>query len=285
MTSADNTLWLHWARDGIIAQNWGDALNPMLAAFLAQRPVRHSSELPPDAAEDVHSMIGSHLHTARANWRVWGTGKARDSFVLRAAPRQICAVRGPLTRASLQAQGIDCPAIFGDCAIFSPAMFPTDRKPIHDLGIILHIREVGVVALPPESDKVSTLFIDIGAGLEKVITQILQCRRVVSSSLHGIIAAHAYGVPASWVKFSDLPKTDGFKFRDYWASVGRPAAEAFVAGPATTPQDLVALRSPLRQALDAEALLAVCPMLDDTRRHDIHQLMRANYRMADLVEA
>jgi pyruvyltransferase len=282
--NTDNALWLYWARTEAVARNWGDALNPALVSFLSGRPVRHVDELPAEATADVHSVIGSHLQAANARWVVWGTGKARDEVPLGAAPRRICAVRGPLTRDAVLRQGIECPAVFGDCAIFFAAMLPARRNPIYDLGIIQHIREVGIIPLPPDCDATSTTFIDIGAGLNEVINQIVQCRRIVSSSLHGIIAAHVYGVPASWVKFSNLPKTNGFKFRDYWASVGCPAATAFIAGPETRMKDLNALRSPIRNALDFEALLEVCPILDDSRRHYIHGMMRAHYRMADLVE-
>ena len=35
-----------------------------------------------------------------------------------------------------------------------------------------------------------------------------------------MIAAHAYGRRAYWLKASDLPLGDDFKFRDYWASIG-----------------------------------------------------------------
>jgi hypothetical protein len=42
----------------------------------------------------------------------------------------------------------------------------------------------------------------------------------VSSSLHGIILAHAYGIPVAWTEFSTGLKGDGVKFLDHYASVG-----------------------------------------------------------------
>jgi len=53
----------------------------------------------------------------------------------------------------------------------------------------------------------------------EVARQIASCRKIVSSSLHGIIAAHAYGIPAAWVEFSNQLAGDGIKFADHFASV------------------------------------------------------------------
>ena len=68
------------------------------------------------------------------------------------------------------------------------------------------------------SDKANV--IDVFQPIECVIEEINSCERIFSSSLHGIILAHAYGVPATWVKISDSMGGDGTKFRDYFASVG-----------------------------------------------------------------
>jgi hypothetical protein len=56
----------------------------------------------------------------------------------------------------------------------------------------------------------------------------------VSSSLHGIIVAHAFGIPAAWLRWSDKLSGDGVKFRDHAALVGlsmQPVARVEDAAP------------------------------------------------------
>lgn len=54
---------------------------------------------------------------------------------------------------------------------------------------------------------------------ESVIDGILQCDKVITSSLHGIILAESYGVPA--VFFRGLDKDTDFKYLDWYHSTGR----------------------------------------------------------------
>ena len=54
---------------------------------------------------------------------------------------------------------------------------------------------------------------------KSVIDKIVSCKKVYSSSLHGIILAEAYGVPA--IFFRGIPAVIDFKYKDYYASTGR----------------------------------------------------------------
>lgn len=52
-----------------------------------------------------------------------------------------------------------------------------------------------------------------------VIDQIVQSKLIISSSLHGVILADAYGIPSVW--YRGLDKVIDFKYYDYYASTGR----------------------------------------------------------------
>ncbi|MGR4383081.1 polysaccharide pyruvyl transferase family protein [Escherichia coli] len=57
------------------------------------------------------------------------------------------------------------------------------------------------------------------SNIEDVLNQMLSCEQIISTSLHGVIVGHAYGIPTIWIKHNDID-TDGFKFKDYFDSVG-----------------------------------------------------------------
>ena len=68
------------------------------------------------------------------------------------------------------------------------------------------------------------------SDIEGLVDDILSCEVILSSSLHGIIFSHAYGVPAYHVQFTDFFKNGNFKFTDYYSSfLGKVKYKKFVA--------------------------------------------------------
>jgi hypothetical protein len=153
---------------------------------------------------------------------VWGSGaiSRQDEF---AAPRSICAVRGPLTREVFRSRGIDCPEVYGDPGILLPRVFQPDRRIARDrVAVIPHFKELPLFATTVLPEEVNV--IDVTLPMESVIEALLGCRHAVSSSLHGLIVCHAYGIPCAWVRFSQNwvreIEGDDMKFEDYFLSVG-----------------------------------------------------------------
>jgi pyruvyltransferase len=64
--------------------------------------------------------------------------------------------------------------------------------------------------------------INITAGIFHFIDELLQCKNIMSSSLHGLIAADAYNIPNIRVKLSNKLIGGDFKFKDYNLSVNKP---------------------------------------------------------------
>ena len=53
--------------------------------------------------------------------------------------------------------------------------------------------------------------------LESLFEEICKSELVISSSLHGIIFAHSFGVPAIHIEETDIGSKDNFKFKDYYS--------------------------------------------------------------------
>lgn len=163
--------------------------------------------------------IGSIMSSVRPNDIVWGTGIIRENQNLSPAHgAKFLAVRGKKTHRQLRRAGIKCPEVYGDPALLLPLIYNPEIEPIYEVGYIPHYIDKPLVKAPQGS-----LFIDIQTlDYKHVIDQILQCRKIITSSLHGIILAEAYDRKVEWVQYSDNVIGGEFKFRDYLTGTERP---------------------------------------------------------------
>lgn len=199
--------------------NFGDALFPLICQKIIGKPLKPVGRFYP-----FPKLLagGSILHFAGWGDCLWGVG-LRDSN-LTTLPRfvDIRAVRGPITRAFIKKKKISCPDIFGDPALLIPKLFPEwiKRPQLGRIGFVPHYRSQDQFHnLPPHIKMIRPT-----QSPEKVIQNILQCNLVISGSLHGIIVAEAFGIPARW-----LPDQNGeptLKFNDYYESTNRIAVPA-----------------------------------------------------------
>lgn len=241
--------------------NWGDALNPYLMHWISGKKVVHFTDVYRVERKPVYSVIGSVVgNYALPNLTIWGSGFIRPNGTLKARPRAVTAVRGPLTRNRLMELGVDCPAVYGDPALLLPRFVrPRSERGIYKLGIIPHFVERRSPALEVLKARDDVLIIDICGEIEKVVDDVWSCRMIASSSLHGIICADAYGVPNAWIKLSGRVIGEGFKFRDYDLSVGRPVRKPLVVTAGTTMQAIESACEAPRMEIDLDALYRACP--------------------------
>lgn len=206
--------------------------------------------------------LGSVLHFAGPDDTIWGTGVIPGRFRWqdlqwfsrlrrRIAPSwDVRAVRGPLTREFMVRKlGIDCPEVYGDPALLLPEIVGAKaRAPRRRYGVVPHYRDLPLLTGEPVMSPLSPW--------QDVLTFILESELVVASSLHALIVAEAFGVPARWLHSDQLPsaKSEGsFKYQDYYLSTGRrgaaarSVAEALRLGGAEVPQ--LPSRSRLRGCL------------------------------------
>ena len=148
---------------------------------------------------------------------IWGSGCINNTAIPSEKPLDCVAVRGPLTYELLTENNIEVQQVYGDPGLLVSNFYP--KKAFGDkVGLIPHYLDKGYKFFDNE-------ILDIQAGLKNFLDQLFECRIVFSSSLHGLIFADAYGIPSYWVEVSDNVIGKGFKFRDYFGSLGQTEEE------------------------------------------------------------
>lgn len=252
--------WTHTA-------NFGDLLSPWLVGLLTDTPVTYA---PTD--EISYLAVGSIVSEARRNSVVWGSGAFGSEGKWGITPAaEYRAVRGPLTRSRLRNIGLPVPRVYGDPALLAPLVHWPNVEKDAEVGIVVRWSESRwTSAVAGEGVKI----IDLGSDdVTGTLRELISCRRILSSSLHGLILADAYGIPNAWLDSDggaggSRPAGGEFKFYDYMASVDKlrhAQALSFGDGPLEVDHVLDTLRfsdEPIR--FDHGALLDVCPFLERT---------------------
>lgn len=154
---------------------------------------------------------GSILGRTRPSSKVFGSGAATADVYPDPGARYY-AVRGPLSADLVRSAGGNSPIALGDPALLLPDVHARPIEKRWDLGVVLHYvdrRSFGYV------HQIDPLHPDPLV----VVDRIRECRRIASSSLHGLVVAQAYGIPFAWLDY-DSVLGDGTKFRDFGLSVG-----------------------------------------------------------------
>jgi pyruvyltransferase len=243
--------------------NVGDVMSARIVAGVTGCNVRVIGEAP--FAQTNLIAIGSIAQWADAHSMLWGCGLLEDAARPPAAPARVLAVRGRLTLERLASAGIPCDEVFGDPALLAPEFFGASPR-LHPLGLVPHYVDRGSPFVE-ECRRAGIPILDVFSSPETFVAALTSCERIISSSLHGIVLAHAYGIEAAWVRISDGVLGNGFKFFDYYSSLGVPRSDVIACIPGVDSLEDMAERCALPGRLPdlaklRGALLAALPQLD-----------------------
>lgn len=214
---------LNWCASCGGGRNFGDQLGPILL-----RHYGYQVEWAKPADAEVIS-VGSILSKVPPGWRgtVLGTGFIRQGMTKDLTRARVLAVRGVATRRA--------------------ANLP-ERIPLGDLGILVpdlprtNTGWSGKVVIPhfvdhemPKRHRGATV-VPITTDPAEILGAIASADVVVSSSLHALIAADAFGVPHV-LEPHELVHGGLFKYRDYASAFGerfRPGVERLTPRTAMT---------------------------------------------------
>lgn len=253
-----------------LVHNWGDDMSSKIIHLINPKlktiTKRYSFNV---RGYDDYLCIGSIISWMTSSKSIiWGSGVVYPNQKLKFKPKEVLAVRGPLTRKYLLEQGVSCPEIYGDPALLFPRYYKIPlglkaNKP-YILGVIPHFRDKNNPLIKKLENRKDILIIDVTniTPWHRFIDQINSCNYIVSSSLHGIILSDAYGIPNIWVEFKDGERKR-FAFIDYMMSVARSEEEGFPIDETTTVETLLSECQKWKGIdINLDKLISVCPFID-----------------------
>lgn len=238
----------------------------------------------------VGSIIG---HLDRDHAKLWGTGlmgplsEDRIKRLRGYGDVEVHAVRGRLTAQELRSSlGWEVPDVYGDPALLLPRFY-SPRRSEASAGSVAVVPHYAHTKHFPTVAPDGVHIVDVAQGLERVVDEIASADSVISTSLHGIIIAQAYGVPWVWLRVDDHQLGgDQFKFNDFFSTlstdgqVRRDVTKAQVKSLDFASIAREAVLPELTVSLDE--LLAVFPLAQNGDVPRPWQPPRVNVRAAEL---
>ena len=250
--------------------NWGDVLSQFLLEHFSGKKLNKDDVFYFDDAAYMLDKngkivgIGSSMKYVRPDDYVWGTG-CIDEYHVGNKPKKVYSVRGPLTRDVLLKRGWDVPEVYGDPALLFPKVYNPTIEKKYKIGLIPHCVDFhsldGLKSINHMED-MGIKIINVTSGIYEFIDQLKECEIIISSSLHGLIAADAYGIPNHRVKISKLLLGGDFKYLDHYASVKRKHHEPLQLTDKTTLEDINSLTFETGDVSLADKLLENTPWND-----------------------
>lgn len=200
------------------SENLGDYLATVIYSWMLRQQHLNENAI---TKKTYHLLtIGSIIGMGNFDAVVWGSGIHTKETMANVFQRKksrkydIRLVRGPITRTILLSAGYACPKNYGDPAILMPKIYNLNVKKKYKVSVIEHISTKN----SPKKSNIN--YINIATkDYKKFIKEIKESEYIISSSLHGIILAESYGVPAIFLaKDMDNEK---MKFYDWYLSTGR----------------------------------------------------------------
>jgi len=207
--------------------NLGDALSPVVVSALSGLPIVHRHF---DSNSERFACVGTiGQNFSRGTVHLWGTGVDADRNPIHPQFRSyqrppntnfvVHALRGPVSAQIFRREGIDVPDVYGDPVWFLPSVMQPAIEPSYELGVVVHLTELSELfptasthevllryRIPPELSShvriINTLTEPTFDAIEQKVKEITSCKRILSTSLHGLVIAEAYNIPCLYLRNS-----------------------------------------------------------------------------------
>ncbi|WP_237134308.1 polysaccharide pyruvyl transferase family protein [Pseudohongiella sp. O18] len=236
--------------------NFGDDLSPKIVQQLTGLKVTHTN---PSAADLI--AIGSILDFWNSSTKfylrkikdrlpggqrlaIWGSGLMKPKN-LKLPPCNVLALRGPLSKK--YAGIIDAEVVLADPGILAHQLVDKVTKS-ENVGIVPHYVDKNDRVIKALRKLPGYKVIDVERTCELVCKEIASCNLILSSSLHGLVVADAFGIPNARLALSQKIIGGDFKFHDYALGVERNEIPTFA------PASIADIRSIVRRIKDQPSM-------------------------------
>lgn len=220
--------------------NFGDALNPVIFAKLAGMKIRFA---PVDYALIMGiGSLGDNLlmddtaptpHCHSPMW-LFSTGMGFEEGKFFHNPNVILperlrrnvrcyALRGKLTDARLAKMlGHPTGAVLGDGGLLVRYLIDADKiEKKFDLGIVPHFADKDSRVFSEIAKRIpNSRILDPTSRVDLFLCGLCECKAVISTAMHPLIACDALRIPNQWVRISEKT-TSRYKFYDYYSVYGK----------------------------------------------------------------
>lgn len=223
-----------WYKISLAKKNWrngnnfGDDLNVDLASSLLNIPRERVYTTSDRSVKGKVVAIGSVLTHVQEGDLVFGTGLSFFSpDAVQNAPvwkrlkhSSIYSLRGLTSRLRASAEGVECRNSFGDLGLAAGLLIWPELQyanPDVETCVVPHTTDFKLkkeaITLQP-----AVRVLDISPSQPiQLMTELLRCKRVISSSLHAIMAAQAFNISSVWYNGIDSNKPE--KYWDYFSAL------------------------------------------------------------------
>lgn len=196
-------------------KNVGD----LVSVYIVERITGRSTYRVSTTAFRHLTAVGSTLGASSSSSYIWGSGSIDGKAPARKIdPNKIFALRGKRTLALVEGfvgRKVNVP--LGDPAVLMPHFYDKSVSCDFEIGIVPHFEEFKLISLLASHKYDSVRVIDVRQDPEVFIDQMRSCKKIISSSLHGLILANAYEIPSMWFSATNFLIGGEWKFLDYYS--------------------------------------------------------------------
>ena len=228
------------------SNNFGDAINADIFKYLYRQKVTRTKFYNAEYAA-IGSILGKFFYNHNeSNWSrqnlkrrfygqvfrnqpvtILGSGIIEDLTAIASQlslyrPLNLRLLRGEKTKKIMQiVTGED----LGDFPLGDPGLLVRnlfDSSNIakkYRLGIIPHYADFRSPFLDGYRKDPDVTVIDIKSEAASFMRSVNECEMIASSSLHGLVVADSFAIPAVWIRLSNALTGGEFKFLDYFSAI------------------------------------------------------------------